>query len=322
MVKCTVKIAEAGGGQAKGIPCGDLSWKESEDSLGADFSFSCPFSPYDDEYNKLLKVGSVVVVYMGSKEILRGIITTANFDGSYSGYDFCWYLNKSEEILQLKKVAADKAIKDLLKKYGVPAGNIPKLATSISKLYKDEVVSDILRDILKRVKHETGKGYRLEMNQGKLDIVEKGSIHIEPTYTDDLGSRKKITDTAEISGSRSIENLVNRVIVAGTDDSKKQIKATAEDSKSISKYGLITQVETEDNLNEAKARNKAEKILKENDKVTVSFAADMMGSADVKPCRRLYFENKAYGLKGWYKVVSCTHSISGGIYKVSAEMEA
>lgn len=320
MEKVTVKLIE--NGKAQAITCGDLSWSESEDSLGAEFNFSCPFSPYDPEYNKLLKVGSIVAIYYGSSEVLRGIITAANFDGSYSGYDFCWYLNKSEEILQLKKVAADKAIKDLLKKYNVAAGNIPVMSTSITKLYKDEIVSDIIRDILKKVKQETGKGYRLEMNQGKLDIVEKGSKHIEPTYTDDMGSRKKITETAEINGSRSIENLVNRVIVAGSDDKKKQIKATAEDSTSIAKYGLITQVETEDDINEAKARNKAKNILKELDKVTVEFTADMMGSMDVKPCRRLYFENKAYGLKGWYKVVSCSHSISGGIYRVSAEMEA
>lgn len=318
-MECKVKAIH--NDKATFIPVGSLTWSESDDSLGTEFSFSLPYSKWDTNYNTLLSVGDTVVIYLDNDEILRGIITTASLDGSYSGYDYAFYLNKSEAILQFKKVSATEAITKICSKWQIPVDTIPAMATSINQLYKDEVLADILTDILKKVKRETGTGYRMEMKKGKLRIVKKHSIKISPTYRDELGRKILCTQSASISGSFSIEEMINQVTIAGSDDNAKQIKATAKSSKSIEKYGLLSAVETYDDINEAKARNKAKNMLADKNKVKLSFTAEMMGNPNIKPCRSIYFNRPEYNIKGYYKIKSCSHSINNGIYRVSMELE-
>lgn len=306
----------------KNIPAGNVSWSESEDSLGMEFSFSMPFSHFDEQFDTALKVGDIATLYMNKKRVLQGIITEIPLGGSdYRGYDFAFYLNKSTTIIQFKKVSAREAITKLCERFNIPLGSIPKMATNINKLYKNETVSDIISDILKQVKQETDKKYRLQMNNGKLNVVESGTAKIQPTYKDDEGRVCCCSHAASISGSRSIENMKNSVIVAGNDDSSKQIKATAEDSDSIKKYGRLETVELDDDLTSAKARNKAKNILKQQNKVATSFTAEMPGNTEIRAGVRIYFNRPEARIKGWYKVKSCTHSFSNGIYRVSCEME-
>lgn len=313
-----IKIKSKG----KEIPAGDITWTESEDSLGMEFSFSMPYSYFDEQFKKTLSVGDPVTIFVEGKKVLQGIITETPLAGSeYRGYDYAFYLNKSSTIIQFKKIAADEAIRKLCRKFDVPIGEMPGMATAVTKLYKNEAVSDIIKDILKKVKHETGKSYRMQMNGGKLDVIETGAKKIQPTYTDDRGKKLYCTHAAGVSGTRSIEELRNSVIVAGTGEKSKQIKATAKDDASIKKYGLLQTVELEDDLNAAKARNRAKNILKQQNKVLTSFSAVMPGNVEIRASRRIYFNRPEAHVKGWYKVKSCTHSVSGGIYTVSCEME-
>lgn len=306
----------------KTIPCGNVSWSESEDSLGTEFSFSLPFSHFDEQFNASPKVGDSVAFYMDGKKVLQGIITEIPLcGGEYRGYDFAFYLNKSTTIIQFKKVSAQEAIKRLCQRFNVPIGNIPKISTNINKLYKNESVSDIISDILKKVKHETDKKYKMQMNGGKLDIVESGTTKIKPTYKDDEGRTCECSHAASVSGSRSIENLKNSVTIAGNDENSKQIKATAKDENSIKKYGLLSTVELEDDMTAAKARNRAKNILKQQNKVSTSFTAEMPGNAEIRAGVRIYFNRPEAQIKGWYKVKSCTHTFNSGIYRVSCEME-
>lgn len=301
---------------------GNLTWKDSLDSLGMEFSFSVPFLRFDDQFKRRLYNGDTIVVYRKGKEFLRAVITHTPINGDeYSGYDFAWYLNKSETIYQAKKIAADKAIRQLCKRFDVPIGELPKMATLISKLYKDMTASDILKDILNKVKNETGQGYRMEMRKGKLNFVKTGYIKVKPVYTDKTGKRISCTKAAAISGDRSIEEMRNQVVVAGTDEKKAQVKATAKSSKSIKKYGLLQEVETKDKLTEAKARNIAKNKLKELNKEAVTFTAEMPGNNEVRAGRRLYFDRPEIGVKGWYKVKSCTHTINNDLHWMSCEME-
>ncbi len=302
---------------------GNLSWSDSMDSLGLEFSLTIPYSHFDKNFKVKLKVGDIIAVYSSKKEVFRGVITETPINGDeYKGYDFAWYLNKSETIMQFKKLAADKAIRQICKKYEVPIAELPKMPTAISKLYKDETVSDIMKDILSKVKKETGQGYRMEMRRGKLYVVKTGYIKIKPTYKDRTGKELSCTKACSISGQRSIEEMKNYIVVAGTNEDKKQIKAVAKSDKSIKKYGLLSVVETKDKLNAAKARNIAKNQLAKLNKVAVSFTAEMPGNNAIRPGRKIYFNRPEAGVKGWYKVKSCTHTVNNGMHWVSCEMEA
>lgn len=302
---------------------GNLTWKDSMESLGMEFSFSLPHSHFDSQFKGRLYNDDIIVIKRGKTEILRGPIKQVPINGDeYSGYDLAFFLNKSEAIKQFKKIAADKAIKQLCKEFKVPVGEMPKMATSISKVYKDMVVSDIIKDILSRVRKETGQGYKIEMTKGKLCIRKTGYIKVKPIYTDRTGTKISITKAANITGTRSTEELRNKVIVAGTDEKKMQVKAIAQNTASIKKRGLLSVVETKDKLTAAKARNIAKNRLKELNKIVVSFTADMPGNNLVRAGRMLYFDRPEVGIKGWYKVKSATHTLNNGLHWMSCEMES
>lgn len=302
---------------------GSLSWTDSMDSLGVEFSFTFPYSYWDSQFKNKLQLGDLIIIKSGKKEITRGIITQTPINGDdYRGYDYAFYLNKSEAIFQCKKIGASKAITQLLARYGVPIGEMPKLTTAINKLYKDMAVSEIIKSILSEVHDETGKSYRMEMTRGKFCIRRSGYIKIKPKYVDELGEKVSCTKACSVTGTRSIEDMRNQIIIAGTGDKKAQIKATVKDSKSIKKYGLLSQVETAEKTNQAKAKQKGKNLLKKLNKKTVSFTCEMPGSTIIRAGRKIYFNRPEAGIKGWYKVKSATHNVTEGIYTVSLEMEA
>ena len=302
---------------------GSLSWTDSMDSLGVEFSFTFPYSYWDSQFKNKLQLGDLIIIKSGKKEITRGIITQTPINGDdYKGYDYALYLNKSEAIFQCKKIGASKAITQLLARYGVPIGEMPKLTTAINKLYKDVAVSEIIKSILSEVHDETGKSYRMEMTRGKFCIRRSGYIKIKPKYVDELGEKVSCTKACSVTGTRSIEDMRNQIIIAGTGDKKAQIKATVKDSKSIKKYGLLSQVETVEKTNQAKAKQKGKNLLKKLNKKTVSFTCEMPGSTIIRAGRKIYFNRPEAGIKGWYKVKSATHNVTEGIYTVSLEMEA
>lgn len=301
---------------------GNLQWSDSLDSLGMEFSFDIPHSYWDDQFKERLYNGDTIVIYRDSTELLRGIITNVPINGAtYSGYDYAFYLNKSKTVIQFNKISASTAIRKLCDRYNVPIGEMPKLSTSINKVYKGQTVSDILLDILEQVKNETGQEYRMEMWKGKLSIIKSGEIKVKPTYTPIGGSEVSCTKSAEITGTRNSEELKNKIIVAGSGEDQMQIKATAKSEASIKKYGLLSDVETREKLDDAKARNIAKNKLKELNKVSISFTAEMVGNISVRSGRALYFDRPEVGIKGWFKVKSCVHTINNHQHRMSCEME-
>lgn len=299
----------------------NVEWSDSTDQLGSEFSFSLPFSTYDPNFRKPVNFGDIYLIKNGTAEVLRGIITGRPIDsGDYKGFDFAFYLNKSEDVIQFKKISAEKAIRQLCSKYKVPIGKMEKLPTLISKVYKGMAVSDIIRDILQKVRNETGKGYRMEMNKGKLDIIRSSFIKITPTFKDAEGKTVKCISQATVSGDLSIEELKNNVVVSGTDEKKLQIKATASDAASIKKYGLLTATVSQDKLNESKARNIAKNKLKELNRTSKNISLEMPGNVLIKAGRLIEINKPEYGLKGWYGIKASSHSIVNGVYTTKIDL--
>ena len=300
----------------------NISWSDSTDQLGAEFSFSKPFSKWDENYDgRLIDCGDLFLLYYKSDLVFQGVITEISLNGTeFRGYDLAWYLNQSETIIQFKNIRADKAIKQLLNKFEVPIGSIAPMKTTIKKVYKDETIADIINDIVNKVEDETDNNYRIEMRKGKFYIINLKRIEIKPTYKDELGNSIPCVNSAQISGTKNIEELRNYVIYANTKDGSKGIKSIAKSQASINKYGLLSVVETQENLTAAKAKQRAKNRLKRLNKPAINFTCEMRGNYTIRPGRWIEFPRTDVGIKGWYKVKSCTHTINNGIYTVSLEM--
>lgn len=306
---------------------GNLSWSSNIDALGVELTFdyayndSSHFKKYD-----IIEIGDHVALYGSGKLIGKFIIVDESVSGrfgkSYTAFDYAWYLNKSGVIIQFKKISASKAIQKLLDKQGVKH-NITPIKTLITQIYKGDTVSDIISDILEQATEETGTKYRMEMS-GSTVIVRKASdLIIKPKIR--LTSNTPefyITETiSNPSRQRSIQDMKNKVIVVSSESESLKTYTTLSDKSSVSKYGQLVEVVELDKKNVAQARNTAKNKLAELNKITETISFEMLGHDSVRAGRTLKINEPITGLKGNYLIKSASHTVSGGIHKVSVELE-
>ncbi len=303
---------------------GNLSWSYQYQTLGVNLTFDFA----DVNRNKVVP-GSIVILKDESDQetIFMGIVVASSRKGviySFSAYDFAWYLNKSDVIIQFNKTNATTAIEQLLKKLGIEAGDIPYMKTLITKIYIDAKPSEILYDIIDQVFLETGIKYFFEMNGSKLDVKEVGSEIIDASFklADNLAP-VKIEDVIgeDFTFNESIDNLKNSIIVVSSESDYIRILESVKDDESIHKYGLLQEVIKVDQKNEAQSRNIALNTLKELNKVMTSTSIPTLGHKDLKHYRKLRINSPEAGLVGEYLILSASHTYSEDAYMATIAVE-
>ena len=303
---------------------GGLTWKDNVDTLGMELSFDRIFTA-GVEIDVDIVVGDKLFLMNNNSEVWRGIVTDEGFSGkfgrSFTCYDYAFYLNKNEIVIQFNGVRADTAIKQLCSKVGVPIGSITAITTSIKKIYKDATPSDIIKDILDQAQKELGTKYRMEMRAGKLYIENYVNLIVKATYQPafNLASYDSLK-SAQISGSRSIADMKNSIKIVSTEEDSSAVLAEASDSTSINKYGLLQAIESIDKADSAKARNQANNLLAELNRIMENFTLEMMGSDLVRAGRVMYIEEADVNLAGYYLVKECQHQYFNGSHVMQCEM--
>ncbi|OLS02236.1 XkdQ/YqbQ family protein [Tissierella creatinophila] len=296
---------------------GNLSWKDSIDTLGMELSFD--IARRDDK----VEIGDKIIMYSNNKEIFRGIIVdlgTEIYTKSITAFDYAFYLNKSKTIVQFNKTRADNAIRTLCSKFNIPIGRIVGISTPIAKIYKDDTISDIIKDILDQATSTLGIKYRLEMREGKLFIERYTELIVKPIFKSlNLDVLKNI---GGISKSESISDMKNSILISSGDEKSSRVVATAKDNKNISKFGLLQDVESVDDKDIAKAKNIAKNKLKELNKIGEDISlGPLLGDDRVRAGRILELDNNLFGLKGKYLVKDCTHNYHNSIHTMNVTIE-
>ncbi len=299
---------------------GSLSWKDNIDAVATEFSFST--------WQYAIAAGTGFTLFNNSNEVLRGIITDASYDEnknfSYSGYDYGLYLNKNEVIKQFNGVPASQAIQELLRIVDIQYSNIARISTPIQKIYKKQTVSDVIKDILDIVFKKTGVKYRLEVVQGKVQVIPQTNIIVNALcqLSPDTSEFEIQKSLAGLNVTESIAEMKNRIIVTDNSQDDAYEKAKAEDAVSKSKYGLLQQVEISDKETNAEQRQVAKNLLKELNKVIKTCSIDLLGNDAVKAGRLLTFDYPDYDFTGTFLIKSSNHSvISGHKHTMSLELE-
>ena len=295
---------------------GALAWGDDIETIASDFSFSSPQN---------VDVGAKVVIIneQTGKEVLRGIITDKSFDKSklyqYSGFDYGFYLNKNEVIIQFNNVKIDTAIKQLCAKVNVPCGNICSINAYVTKIFKDNTVSDIILELLEMARKKTGAKYVFSCQKGKLEIVNTMAQCDDDIVLTD-GQTINIADSlGNISYSESIQELKNSISIVDSGEKSVFVVASAKDSASINQYGLLGQIETVDKDDKTSKSIIASNMLKELNKVTTSVSVEMLGTDNLKKGSVLNLNYPDFNIEGNYYAKTTKHTISNNIHKVSAE---
>jgi len=285
-------------------------------------NFSIPFSFSTCEY---YEIGSLFqIVSETGDDVLSGIIT--DFEQSnpnaftYSGYDCGFYINQNEIIEQLKQIKISDAIKKLCENYSIPVGEIPEMSATVTEIFKDKKLSDVLSQLIKyAVEKGCIKDVYCTCARGKFEILPYETI-VDLTGTNggfSVLSQKTINSP---SVKVSMQELRNRVIVAD-DNEKSQKRVVVEDAESISKYGLLQEVETID----TSKTNNIEKIatgkLTTLNKLSKSISMSMLGDYRMHKGVIMPIDCEQIGVKGDFLITSSKHTIDGNVEHVAVNLQ-
>lgn len=306
---------------------GDISWKDSIDTLGIQLDFNIANDDTGNIPKNPLDLGHLIVLLgeRGTNNVFRGLTVTENRQGrsaiGYTCFDYGFYLNKSKEVYQFKKIRADAAIKKICSDFKIPVGSIISIPIIITKIYNDKELSEIIKDILNIAAKSTGIKYRMEFREGKFYIQKYTDIIIKATFSL-AGAAQNITDfISNPSRTRSIEEMKNSIKIYTGDEKKVKIVATAKNDTLIKRYGLLQEVQSVDEKDIAKAKNIASNLLKELGKISEDNSIELPGNDDIRAGRILEINETLTGMKGQYLISDCTHTIKGGIHKVQVGLK-
>lgn len=307
---------------------GNLSWRDSIDTLGMELNVNVARN-VEDRYMRgldIVELGDKIILKNNSDEIFRGIIvdlSTEKYKKAITAFDYAFYLNQSRTIIQFNKVKADDAIKQLCGKFNVPMGSITSIPTTITKIYKDDTIADIIRDILKQATDSLGINYRLEMRAGKLHIEKYTDLIIKPRFkpAPNVASFNPLKVIGSISKTESIADMRNSILISSSDEKSSRVVAEVKDDNNIAKFGLLQEVESVDDKDIAQARNIAQNKLKELNRIGQDISIKLLGDDNVRAGRILEIDNDMFDLKGQYLVKDCTHSYQNRIHTMDLTLE-
>lgn len=293
----------------------NLGWSSNKDTLGQELTFEMPFDETGGYFPKdFINPGSKVILKYKSELIFFGTVIDEEANGrsprNFKCLDLAFYLNKSKITIQFNNKPADKAIEELLKRFNVKC-TITNIPVQIKKIYKAEVVSDILKDILSIAESQTGNKYRFEMRGDTLVVFNWRDIYLK-TNVQWVGNPIR---------KRSIENMRNSIEIIADSEKSSKIIASAKDSSNIKKYGLLQESQTIDEKELSKAKNVANKLLKELNRIQESGSVSLLGNYNARAGRLITLNEPITGLSGDYFIISAQHTISNGIHLMDLGLE-
>ena len=306
---------------------GNLTWRDTVDTLGVEVDFELPINRYDKKFEFLydITLGDPIQILNAKGEVLvQAIIVSEAPNGkitNFTAYDMAWYLNKSTVIKQFKKMIGNDCVKSLCKEIGIDV-EVSGLDTKIDKIYKDKAVSEVIKDIIEQCSQFNSKKFFIEFDNGTLKVMPYQKIKVFGTF--EIQKDKFININENIGGvslSKSIVDMKNSVLVITENKGAVRTIGEEQDSKSIKKYGKLQEVVTLDEKEFSKANLVAKNELKKLNKITEDFSIDVLGDDNVKSGRVIDIDLPLFNLKGEYLIKESNHTISNHIHKISLKLE-
>lgn len=297
-----------------------LSWSGSVDSLGVQLDFTMNQDMYMQlNTNYTLDVGdTLTLLYIKDKKVnvvWQGILVTQkkerDFVRSYTCFDYAFYLNKSQEVIQYKNVTTKQAIEKLLDKYKIKH-SVCSIPTNVKMIYSDKAVSEIIQDLLDKATAKTGKKYHMFMKKGTTLTIEE---YKKRTYD---SSKLVIRD---LSVERSIENLANKVVVHNSSEKSMRVYTQVKDEKSIAKFGLIQVTQSIDDKAKSTANSVAKSKLKELNRVTDKASLTCAGDSSCECGMLIHVYDESFKIDKTYVIKSISHSVQNNDYTMTLDLE-
>lgn len=300
-------------GLGYGKAISNLTINTNADNLAAQVDFDLLFR--DKEY---ANAGDLVTIYKDNQRLYTLKVIDIDKDSNkrrkVTCFDYGFYLNENETIIQFKNIPAEQALIKLLEKYGIVPSFLTSLSQSINKIYKGETVSEIIKDILSICSAITGERYYFEMRDRTLVFGNvKDNVYSKP-----------IDVIINPNAKFSVEGMKNKVTVVSDNADNIEVFTTIDDSASIQKYGMLQKVEEIKAEDKAQAYKIAQETLNKLNKIQIEGSLETLSLDLDLRANKVITLNEAYtGLIGRYFIKSCTHTLKklDGLHLVKLEVE-
>lgn len=286
---------------------GPIEWSDDLENVANTISFTA-----DDQ----IKPGSKFSLMDGANEVMSGIISdyTQNEPNKfqYAGYDFGFYLNKNSIIKQLNSMKISDAFRTLCTDFNIPVGTIPSISTTVKKIYKGVILSDVFKEFLELHRAKTGQDfYYFTCIDGKFNVKKYELNEDLQGVVNDIMSIKSIDTIMSPSVSVSMADLKNQVVVTDNSSDKISRLVKVNDSESISKYGLLQHVESVDTDKTNNLTGVANNKLSELNQLKTTIDLTMLGDYQMHKGVIMPVNNDELSLSGDYLIKSSRHSLDG-----------
>lgn len=297
---------------------GDLNWENSIDGLATTISFS--IAKTDAKYTNIYVpvTGSVVRMYTND-EIFRGVVIIVD-DGSpnnnkYTAVDLGWYLGKSEETYQFDDITVTDAIYKIAEDLILPIDTVPELNVTITRIYFDKTISDILRDLVS----VCGRDYMFDFTPLGLRIYKIGEIYAYPEMQVSKNLPRVFAPNYRggVSHNISLEEMKNSIKIVVENDGFYQEIMRLQNEDLIRTYGFLQRIIKID-LEKEDANTVANSELWWQGKNKETFSFTILEALDSYTRAGAVID-----LDGRRFVIDSTnHSITNGIHKTKLELRA
>ena len=309
----------------------DINWGESIDTVGVTLSFCVPDTVERYIPRSLITAGDIIEVFNDEGEFIRAVVANAERNypkRSIKAYDFGFYLNKNETVIQFKDKSVSDCLKALFSKVGVGIGSICDMPAKVKGVYIKNV-NEIIRELIKIQEDNDGKKYYYEMRADRIYVFQMPTEPISCIFKPAVNvGRFDVTEKyAHSRGkySHSIENMKNCIIAEVTSKTSGEMpekQFIARDEESIRKYGLLAEnykvsSDEEDNIKEL-----ANNELKKKNVLKRELSMDFIGHDNVRAARVIRVEDEYLGINDVYRIRSVSHKIKGNIHTMSCVLES
>ena len=300
-----------GGGYSKVVS--NLTFSTSKDTLGMQAEFNIIY-----RNKELVRAGDTVQLTINDNVFATLKVIDVQRDGikprKVTCFDYGFYLNENEVVIQFKNIPADQALRELLNRFNINA-QITSLPYKIKRIYKGEKVSDVIRDILEQCTAVSGNRYFFEMRNKTLVIDRIQNNRISRNFNVILNP----------STRESMHNLKNQVVVVTDEEDSIKAYTTVKDDASIRKYGLLQKVEQIGAEDKSKAQKVAQETLKALNKLELTSSLEVLGGlkTDLRANCIITLNEPKTGMSGEYLIKSAVHRIKNSTshHTVALEVE-
>lgn len=283
--------------------CVNATWSGDIDERSRSLNFTYLYNPKISMPLVKVEIGDSINLFDNKNRLLYvGVVTEvasslSGSDVSVTSRDVLWYLGKNK-VAGVYTGSAEAITRKILDEFSIPVGNLE--STSVDKT----IISTGDKTIYKAISEAYGEEYYIVAVGEKVEVRKKGSEVVAV-----ISGKANLIDA---SYKKSMEDMINRVIVLN-DDNGKVFETSAEENL---KYGILQEV--------IKAEKDKDVAISAKEKlVGIKDASNItaMGNFDVISGKAVIIQDTSNGFTGKFLVTGDSHSIGGGEHTMALTVE-